>query len=170
MIRLRPCAIFTADDTFPAAPCIVIWASELPHGNAAAALLNLGENKTSTTVRLAELVGSSSRRYAVKEVWSGTEIGVFAADSGDFTATLRPHASLLYLLREQPAAAPLASPMAPAALPADAPVFLDVFLTDDCSDTPNASVELTAAKAAYPHCTHCTQAHALVLRACCCLS
>ena len=95
-------------------------------------------------MRLSDLLESSSARYTVKEVWSGREIGSFGAD-GEWTAMLRPHASELYLLIKLPLSSALSGER----------VHLDVFANGDCSGEPNASVELTAAAAAYSHCTHC---------------
>jgi hypothetical protein len=168
-------------DIFPAHPCVAVWASTLPGGDIAAADINLGENATRVSVRLSELVGTSgaAHKYALKEVWSAEQMGVFDGAHGAFEAALRPHASKLYLLTKQspkhatltstlpPKHAALTSTLPPkqavtttsppehAAALADERTLLDVYESHDCSGTPNATIDLTAASAAYAHCTHC---------------
>jgi len=78
---------------------IVVWTSDLPNGDFAIAVFNLGESAAGSTWRFQEL-GLPTRKFQVRDAWTGTE----QASNTEVKAHLEAHAVAAFILSSRPQA------------------------------------------------------------------
>ena len=92
------CTIPHGPHDHPAQPCLTKWVAHVPSPDSwtALAIINMGEDDGHTVTGFAAmgLPAQPSDHYLVRDVWTGTSLGVFAGDAVIDTP-LRLHASVL---------------------------------------------------------------------------